>query len=109
MPLSMMVVITSWAPVRAFNTPGMAPNIAPPTPAANSANGTCSTAGSWNANPTHKPVIAPANICPVAPMLKRPALNADETAKPAKSNGVAPVMVLEMARSEPNEPLNSPQ
>ena len=42
-------------------------------------------------------------------MLKRPALNADETAKPAKSNGVAPVMVLEMARSEPNEPLNSPQ
>ena len=53
--------------------------------------------------------MAPANICPVAPMLNNPALNADDTAKPASSNGVAPVMVLEMARSEPNEPLKRPQ
>ena len=61
------------------------------------------------AKPTHSAVMPPASICPVAPMLKRPALNAIATEIPHKINGVELLMVFEMARNEPNEPTTSAQ
>ena len=44
-------------------------------------------------------------ICPSAPMLKRPALNAKEIPNAAKTKGVAAVKVSEIAFSEPNDPI----
>ena len=61
------------------------------------------------AKPTHKAVIPPASIWPVAPMLNRPALNAIATETPHRINGVELLMVFEIARNEPNEPTMSAQ
>ena len=109
MLFNMMVVITSCAPVRAFKMPGIAPKIAPPTAPAIIASGTWMYPGPSIAKPTHKAVMPPASIWPVAPMLKRPALNATATEIPHKISGVELLMVLEIARNEPNEPTTSAQ
>ena len=104
MLLSMIVVITSCAPVRALSSPAIPPNIAPPIAPAATASGTCNQPGPSNAKPTHNEVIPPANIWPVAPMLNNPPLNAIDTARPLSRSGVVPAIVFEIERTPQNDP-----
>ena len=53
--------------------------------------------------------MPPASICPVAPMLNKPALNAIATETPHRMSGVELLMVFEIARSDPNDPTTSAQ
>ena len=62
MLFSMIVVITSWAPVFAFSTPGMPPQKAPPSTPARVTTSSASGAGTSaiHANvPTHAAAVAP--------------------------------------------------
>ena len=93
----MIVVITSWAPVRALSTPGIAPYAAPPNTPARIASGICTNPGPSIMNPTKVEAKPPAIICPVAPMLNNPARNATATETPVKINGVELLMVFEIA------------
>ena len=52
MKFSMIVLITSWAPVRALRNPAMPPQNAPPTSPARMARGRWIAAGRSNGNPT---------------------------------------------------------
>ena len=64
MKFIMIVVITSWAPVRALSRPGMAPQIAPPRAPASSARGTWRYTGTWIENPTNSANIPPTSSWP---------------------------------------------
>src|SRR5918995_6742165 len=81
----MIVVITSWAPVRALRKPAMPPQTAPPTKPAITATTTCSTRGRSQVNPTQPAHMAPTTSWPAPPMLNRPARN-------ARGPGLAPVV-----------------
>ena len=91
MLLSMIVTITSCAPVRALSTPGMKPYRPPPTMPASRMIGISRIPGSPASQlqvPTHAATVAPTRSWPSAPMLNRPALNAKATASAAPMNGV---------------------
>ena len=91
MLFSMMVTMTSWAPVVAFSTPGMPPHSPPPTAPARITIGTSRIPGtSWRKLnvPTQAASVAPMRIWPSAPMLKSPARKAKATARAAPMNGV---------------------
>ena len=100
MPLSISVVITSCAPVRALRKPGMnpyaPPAMVPPTTATTRASG----GGRYPA--TSVAVIEaprpPMRNCPSTPRLNRPARNDTARPRPAKMNGVALTRVSEMGR-----------
>ncbi len=104
MLLSMIVVITSWAPVLARSQPGTPPQMAPPSAAATSTIGRRMTAGRSKVNPTHSPAMPPMRIWPSVPMLKSPARKPIATDSPPRISGEAAVKVSETARSEPNDP-----
>ena len=87
MLFSMIVTITSWAPVRALSTPAIIPISPPPTAAPSSAAIRCSTGGSGRAKPTSAPPMQPKITCPWPPMLNRPLRNASATDSPVKING----------------------
>ena len=80
----------------AYNAPKIAPN--------KSASGKCNQIGKKS---IEKPIITaaipPIIICPSAPMLNSPALNANAIPKAAKIRGVAAVKVSEIAFNEPND------
>ena len=86
----MMVVMTSWAPVRALRNPGMNPQKAPVTiPTAIDAS-RITKAGTWPWS-TNAVIVAPrAPIIswPSTPMLNMPARNEMATASPARISGV---------------------
>ncbi len=88
---SMMVVMTSCAPVLALSAPATAPRSAPAAAAASPAARTASGAGV--AAGSEAPMTPQASdataICPSPPMLKRPPRNATATASPVKTSGVA--------------------
>jgi len=108
MKLSMIVVITSWAPVWARSQPGMPPQMAPPMKPARIARGRCTTSGSpVSMNPTRTAVMPPMVIWPSTPMLNRPARNPSATDRPAMIRGAAAVSVSEMALIPTKAPLKS--
>jgi hypothetical protein len=92
----MIVVITSWAPVRALRMPGMKPQSAPPSRPASSATSTWITIGSGSANPAIAAVMQPITAWPWPPMLNRPPRNASATDRPVKTSGAAYVSVSEI-------------
>src|SRR5918995_1415028 len=69
----MIVVITSWAPVRALRRPAMPPQTAPPRKPAITASGRCTALGRSQVKPTHPAHVAPITSWPAPPMLKSPA------------------------------------
>jgi hypothetical protein len=86
----MIVTMTSWAPVRAFRSPGTKPHSAPPRKPAPTASGRWTNIGSpCRENPTKVATIAPTYSCPSAPMLNRPLRKPRATARPVKMSGVA--------------------
>ncbi len=105
--LSMIVEITSLAPVVAFRTPAIPAHAPPARAAATIANRMWST-GSIPANeePTQTATIPPTVYWPWPPMLNMPARNANATARPAGSRDVALMSVCwrlpaAVARSDP--------
>ena len=108
MLFSMIVVMTSWAPVLARSHPGNPPQIAPPAIPASSASGRWRKIGiQEKEKPTMTAVIPPMSIWPSAPMLNRPARKPIPTARPAKMSGAAAVRVSDTARRPPNDPCHS--
>ena len=73
MKLSMMVVMTSCAPVRALRRPAIPAQMAPPMMAAASASRMWSTVGGEMLKPTQRAAMPPMSICPLTPMLNNPA------------------------------------
>ena len=95
----MIVTMTSWAPVRALSTPGIAPHTAPPRNPNTTASGTWTIIGRpVNANEANTPKIAPRYSWPSPPMLNRPDRNPSATARPAKISGVADSRLSEIGR-----------
>ncbi|CPU65050.1 Uncharacterised protein [Mycobacteroides abscessus] len=99
MLLSMIVTITSWAPVRALSTPAMLAHRAPPSAAPSTASRRCSPGGSANVQPTNPAKMPPRMIWPCAPMLNRPARKPMPSPRPARMSGVATVIVSVRGRS----------
>ena len=85
----MSVTITSCAPVKAFRSPGTAPQTIPPTMPPSSDSGTWMTVGMLIMEPTTAPPMPPMTACPFAPMLNRPAWNAMPTPMLMMTRGVA--------------------
>ena len=86
----MIVEITSLAPVAAFRTPAIPAHAAPAAAAATIAKRMWSSAGiPEKEEPTQTAMIAPTVYWPWPPMLNRPARNANATARPTRTNGVA--------------------
>jgi hypothetical protein len=97
MKLSMIVEITSCAPVLARNQPGIAPQKAPPRNPARMAMGRWTIQGRpVIMNPAMTAVMPPIVIWPSAPMLNRPARNPMATAKPARISGAEVVKVSDI-------------
>src|SRR5581483_6024670 len=81
--LSMIVDMTSWTPTVAFRKPEIAAQAAPATAASATAMKMCSPEDMLaHEVPTHLLAKAPTRYWPCPPMLKRPHLKANETAKP---------------------------
>ena len=93
MLLSMIVVMTSCAPVRALRKPAIPAHRPPATAAASIATSRCSTGGRSRWNATQPAPTAPRMICPWAPMLNRPARNPMPRPRPARISGTDVVMV----------------
>src|SRR5947209_14563505 len=88
--LSMIVEITSFAPVVAFRTPAIPAQTAPAAAAATIANAMWSTDGiPTKDEPIQTAMIHPTVYWPWPPMLNMPARNANATARPTRSNDVA--------------------
>ena len=105
--LSMMVVITSCAPVAALSQPAMAAQPAPTSAPAASASGIWMSGGRpAKENPTTTAARPARSSWPSAPMLNRPARKASATPRPARISGAAAVSVSDSAYSDPNEPVN---
>src|SRR2546426_8624076 len=103
--LSMIVVTTSCAPVRALRKPGMKPNAAPPSAPATIALGTGRAAGvPGRRAPTPAAANAPTRNWPGTPILKRPALKPSPTASPPKIRGAAATRVLAIPVPLPKAP-----
>src|SRR6476659_6295704 len=105
---SMIVVTTSWAPVRAFSSPGMKPQnpptIAPARIDARIARGAGQVA---TAAPVPAPATAPIRNWPWAPMLNKPALKPTPTASPPRLSGPAWTSVLTRPLTLPRRPAPS--
>ena len=87
--LSMIVVITSWAPTVAFRKPAIPAHTAPASPAATTATRMCSPAGrKSNQTPIWTAVIVPTMYWPCPPMLKSPQRKAKATARPVRTRTV---------------------
>ena len=101
MMFSMMVVMTSWAPVRAFRKPGMKPQKPPASVAPAMANTRITRLGSpevWSETPTNVAPSAPMISWPSPPMLNMPVRNEIATARPTKMRGVAATRVSVIGR-----------
>ena len=100
MPLSISVVITSCAPVRALRKPGTNPYAPPAMVPPSSATTRTRNGGRYPA--TSNAAIAaptpPMRNCPSAPRLISPAWNDSARPRPTKMNGVALTSVSEMGR-----------
>ena len=106
---SMMVVITSWAPVATLSQPGMAPHAPPaPMPAARARGRWIQTGRPSNCTPTQTAPTDPIRNCPAAPMLNRPALMARATDRPVRTNGEVLRTVAARPRAVPAEPATKP-
>jgi hypothetical protein len=87
--LSMIVVMTSWAPTVALRKPAIPAHSPPAIAAATTASVTCRNAGSESSEvPIHTAVTLPTMYCPCPPMLKRPHRNANATARPVSTRTV---------------------
>ncbi len=110
--LSMIVEITSWAPVLARSTPGIAPHIAPPRKPANTITGTAMIDGTSNIHdhvPTQAAVMPPTRSWPWAPMLNRPARMAKARASAEPTNGTERASDPATLVGDPNMPRSSAQ
>ena len=86
--LSMIVTITSFAPVFAFKTPAMPPYRPPAIIATRRATSVCTTGGRFTAKPTHTAASAPTMIWPLPPMLNRPARKPSAKPRPEMISGI---------------------
>ena len=92
--LSMIVVITSLAPVVARSTPAIPPQAAPAAQAAIMQRMMCGALGiPANDEPTHTAANVPTRYWPWPPMLNRPQRNAKATARPVRISGVVMMSV----------------
>ncbi len=90
----MIVVITSCAPTVAFRSPAIAAHAAPARAASTTAIRMCAQDdSSTNETPIQAEIVAPTMYCPWPPMLKRPHLNANETASPVRISVVVRISV----------------
>ena len=89
----MIVVMTSWAPVRALRNPTIPAYRAPNTIAAMRETMRWTPAGRLSAKPTNPPPMAAKAIWPCTPMLNRPARKGTATASPARISGADTVRV----------------
>ena len=106
----MMVVMTSWAPVKTLSAPGMKPQKAPPAMPARRASGRWMNAGSPSKlTPTATAATVPMMNCPEAPMLNRPARNATATERPVRISGVILRSVVDQPRALPKAPWKRPR
>jgi hypothetical protein len=92
--LSMIVEITSLAPVVARSRPAIPPHAAPAAHAASMHRTMCSRLGiPENDEPTQTAANVPTRYCPWPPMLNRPQRNANATARPVSISGAAVISV----------------
>ncbi len=90
----MIVEITSLAPVVALSTPAIPAQTAPARQAATIATTMRIQAGSpVSSEATTTAAIDPMMYWPFPPMLKRPARNANATARPVRMSGVVRISV----------------
>ena len=88
--LSMIVVITSWAPTVALSKPAIPAQAAPASAARAIATTMCSLPPRpAHEEPTQTDTIAPTMYWPWPPMLNMPQRNANATARPVNTSGVA--------------------
>jgi len=87
--LSMMVVMTSCAPVTALSTPAIAAHSAPVIMPTTIASSMCSGHGSSSEKPIQPAPIAARIIWPWPPMLNRPARKPTARPRPEPMSGVA--------------------
>ena len=92
--LSMIVVITSWAPTVALRNPAMPASSAPAAVPTTSARRTCAIGLMLsNDEPTQTARIAPERYWPWPPMLNRPQRKANATASPTRMSVVVWISV----------------
>ena len=85
----MIVLTTSWAPETALRNPGTKPQMPPATNPARTESEMAIGAGApASATPAITAPRAPTRNCPWAPMLNRPALKPNPTARPPNTSGV---------------------
>ncbi len=101
----MIVLITSLVSRRARSHPQIPPHIAPPAaPAASMSPSATGRGHPPRYGPIAPAAIAPAISCPSAPIFHSAPENAIETARPAKTSGVALTSVSVAANQLPNAP-----
>src|SRR5690349_10927432 len=87
--LSMIVVITSCAPVVALSTPAIPAYAAPASVPATRQTSTCTNGSRWaKLEPSQTAKYEPARYWPCPPMLNRPQRKANATARPVRMIGV---------------------
>ncbi len=84
-----MEVITSLTFISALKMPGISPQSIPPTMPAMIAAIHCIAPGRSHMNPTYRAKNIPIVYCPEAPILNKPILKANPTARPVMRIGVA--------------------
>ena len=90
MKLSIIVLMTSWAPKRALRTPGTAPHADPASIATSSVIGSSTNADRCPSAAAARAAANAATVsCPSTPMLNSPARKPTATARPQKTSGVA--------------------
>ena len=90
MKFIMIVLMTSWDPKRAFNTPGIPAHTAPLKMATAQVSGTRTHAGLFAKEiPAHAVAKAAMVSCPSAPIFSNPQRKPTATANPVKMSGVA--------------------
>jgi hypothetical protein len=92
----MIVVMTSWAPVTALRTPGIAPASAPPAIPAKMQRIQCHGDGTDTSTATYAAQTAPSVTWLAPPMLKIPVSKPIPTPRPAMMSGVAATRVWEI-------------
>ena len=113
--LSMIVEITSWAPIVAFRKPAIPAQTAPASVATTIARRMCERRRSARRSdePTQTAMSAPTKYWPWPPMLNIPQRNANATARPVRISGVVMISVCwrlsaAVARSRPGHPREEP-
>ena len=96
--LSMIVVITSWAPTVALRRPAIPPQIAPATIEGARARACTGRESPSMCDPTKSAALKPTQYWPWPPMLKRPQRNAKATRAPSDERRHQDQRLLEVVR-----------